>query len=842
VLGVEAVTMEHEVNPQPEPSAPELVAQHAGALRSLALSLLRNTHAAEDAVQDTWLRWLQSPPRSADPPSGWLARVLRNRTINEQREAARRLRREHDRATPERFDPAVAREREATLRSVVAAVIALDEPFKRVVWMRYFEDTQPREIAARLGTTREDVYERLRRAHELLRRKLRGEFGSDERCDRRLGLLVGLVGAVDAPLTLGGGISTLLSSHPLSVLVASAAVIVGAVWIASSPDSGESGEPLAVVRAARPAPQTPNATASTPPEAERESVELDDVYLAAAQTPWARPSHEYEVEVRLVDDYGLPVAEHEVLVAPAGRTLNYVGSTDRDGVLRFRFRGFGASMELDFATSGSEFERRTVAHGEQRVALLARQGWLRFMGAGAPVGALPFELGAAHLADGSVRVTAFRFRAQDTEAASKPHALVGEDGRLTFVEPALLNGETLAEPSDPADGARVALLSFLAHGRSQVRGDAIESTRATCRLSGTVRDANGDDVGNAPIHWRRAGTSEWTRASSSETGRLDLDGFESDEYEFAVGGGAFGRASAKLDFRATADARWDAVLDRGRELRVQILDANGRPLVGWSVVAELCDGSAFVGVAASAEDGRITIPNAPRGPIRLRGAPGKDAPSLTWRLCDAVYANGRESTVRAPLDSTQEFATLRVEATAPPGRGVGVDGVRLSVRRASDTSGVLAGRVGLTWNEGDPDSGGRADFELSATQGDLYELELAFPGAPRTDLGPFPLVPGEPIALDLGPFAPRSTLLLEARPRASGLSRMARLLFRAEDVELASGTFDAALANTFRAGAGAYLLVDAARLRPIAAVELPVEGEVVLRADGRMEPRTEHER
>src|SRR5689334_18838679 len=76
---------------------PERLLAHAEWLERLALGLVREPHAAKDLVQDTWLVALSRPPRDASDDRGlraWLARVLRNASINSARAEFRRRERE----------------------------------------------------------------------------------------------------------------------------------------------------------------------------------------------------------------------------------------------------------------------------------------------------------------------------------------------------------------------------------------------------------------------------------------------------------------------------------------------------------------------------------------------------------------------------------------------------------------------------------------------------------------------------------------------------------------------------------------------------------------------------
>ena len=148
---------------------------HAAFVRRLALALLRDAHAAEDAVQEAWRAGLERPPRS--DIRAWLARVTRNAAARQRRSEARRAERELRRAADataaqQAAAPGEVLAREETLRLVVEAVCGLEEPYRATVLARYFEDLPPRAIAHRAGLPVETVRTRLKRAVERLRAAL----------------------------------------------------------------------------------------------------------------------------------------------------------------------------------------------------------------------------------------------------------------------------------------------------------------------------------------------------------------------------------------------------------------------------------------------------------------------------------------------------------------------------------------------------------------------------------------------------------------------------------------------------------------------------------------------
>ena len=80
---------------------PELLRNHADALRPLARRLLKDDDAAEDVLQDTWLVALRHPPARLDSLGGWLRTVTRSLALKRLRGESRRARREERSACSE---------------------------------------------------------------------------------------------------------------------------------------------------------------------------------------------------------------------------------------------------------------------------------------------------------------------------------------------------------------------------------------------------------------------------------------------------------------------------------------------------------------------------------------------------------------------------------------------------------------------------------------------------------------------------------------------------------------------------------------------------------------------
>jgi len=156
-----------------ERSPHDLLASHGASLRALARHLVRDTQRAEDLVQDTLAAALARPPARGGDLRGWLATALARRASNVRRGEARRTLRERTVARAEALRGAdtVASEVELAKR-LAAHVDALAPPLREALFLRYFEDSATRHIAARLGVPLSTVKSRLERGLAELRSRL----------------------------------------------------------------------------------------------------------------------------------------------------------------------------------------------------------------------------------------------------------------------------------------------------------------------------------------------------------------------------------------------------------------------------------------------------------------------------------------------------------------------------------------------------------------------------------------------------------------------------------------------------------------------------------------------
>jgi RNA polymerase sigma-70 factor (ECF subfamily) len=291
---------------------------HADWVRALAGRLVADSARADDVAQDTWVAAIESPPRDARNPKGWLASIVRNTARELGRGERRREGRERAVAKPEACVPSSEElvRRAHLQREIAGHVVALDEPYRTVVLLRWYEGLLPREIAARLGRPIDTVSTQLARAHERLRERLDREHGDRSTWSA---LVVGIAerhaaaGAGVAAGTIGGILVS--TGWKIGISVAAVVVLGVAMW------RGTPG-PRAIDLATRPGDadelarqggaESAVSVADSGARAERTSAGLTGA--ADPVTALARDGLvQNEERGRVVDEHGKPIAGFRLL-------------------------------------------------------------------------------------------------------------------------------------------------------------------------------------------------------------------------------------------------------------------------------------------------------------------------------------------------------------------------------------------------------------------------------------------------------------------------------------------------------------------------------------------------
>lgn len=176
-------------------SAAQLL-EHRDFVRAVAFAILRDAHDADDVAQEAMTRALARDPGPVESMRAWLAVVVRNLAFNLRRERTRRANRERIAAPVESVDRVDLTARMESRQRVVAAVLALDEPYRSVVLAHYDDGASIASIARQRGVPESTVRSLLFRGRERLRAKLEREFGGSHALGVALAPLAGIpVGA-----------------------------------------------------------------------------------------------------------------------------------------------------------------------------------------------------------------------------------------------------------------------------------------------------------------------------------------------------------------------------------------------------------------------------------------------------------------------------------------------------------------------------------------------------------------------------------------------------------------------------------------------------------------------
>lgn len=145
-----------------------LVTKYENTLFRAALAILGDVQEAEDAVQETYLRYLEKRPefRDGEHEKAWLLTVTANRC-----KTTLRARKRHPAVELLDIYPAP----DMDCRELMEAILSLPANQRSAVHLHYYEGYSTDEIAAILGQRPGTVRSHLSRAREALRRYLSAE-------------------------------------------------------------------------------------------------------------------------------------------------------------------------------------------------------------------------------------------------------------------------------------------------------------------------------------------------------------------------------------------------------------------------------------------------------------------------------------------------------------------------------------------------------------------------------------------------------------------------------------------------------------------------------------------
>jgi RNA polymerase sigma-70 factor (ECF subfamily) len=597
-------------------SAEVLLREHAW-LRGLLAGLLSDPHEVDDVLQDVRIAALTRAPHELRSVRGWLGAVAQRLAVRRRRRARLGAWSEAQAARPEALPSALdVVARVEAHRKVVDAVLALEEPYRSAILMRFFEGRKPSAIAAEAGCPVATVRTRLRRGLLLLRGRLEASLGPRGGWARALGCTVGpgwrAAGSSSSLAgVMGMGMNEKLCAGAALLLLASLSTVA---WCVRSPRTDANAGPGAELAAA----------ASTLPQ---ETVGGAAAASGAPAAPARTPVPADEGEARVPDEGSLP--------APAAGEL-VVLVLDEHGS-----RVVGARVMLN-RRKGAE-TLSTLAHGEQlhtRVKLstsfeLATGSEVQLSGSTLSIAKDSFV--TVQVLPQVLRFTEAKHRAtaaqEAIQALSAAESVYGSllHRRPDAEEHFELAGRTGADGTCRIRAAgAVALLAAAAAGSSGVVELDVPAAGAqvvlevwrACTVRGVVVDAAGQPLPGAEV---AAAPREDTfprarplRATTDAAGRftLALDPFGTYELVAECGDAR----SERLQVAAAPSGSWSVRIRMlGRvALAGDVRDPQGQPCGGAEVHVARVDrdphadprAQAFTGSVSTAPDGtfRVLLP------------------------------------------------------------------------------------------------------------------------------------------------------------------------------------------------------------------------------------------
>lgn len=155
---------------RPADSIEEIMDNYGNMLFRLCLITLGNASDAEDAVQETFIKYLQKAPEFADSEheKAWLIKVATNK--------CRDILRFKNRHPVVNIDEINEFTKDSSDSGILEALMTLPDKFRIVLVLYYVEEYSVREISRVIGKTESAVKMRLQKGRRLLSEAYRKEY------------------------------------------------------------------------------------------------------------------------------------------------------------------------------------------------------------------------------------------------------------------------------------------------------------------------------------------------------------------------------------------------------------------------------------------------------------------------------------------------------------------------------------------------------------------------------------------------------------------------------------------------------------------------------------------
>ena len=709
---------------------------HANALRGLARDLLRDTHAAEDVTQQTLAKaWSVRDRLQTGPVGGWLHRTLTNFARQWRRGERRRTTHEarHSAAfaTQSQPSPALTLARREALQSVTNAVLQLDEPYQTAVFLRYFEDLSPRQIAQRTNSNVATVKSRLARGLVMLRARLAQTQGEH---DWRLALAgtLGLpLGGALLPLTTG----FLLMKTSLKCTLAAAALCIGGFYLYQ----GEDPTPPTTAPVTN---KTVTALNASDAPSDRQLPVADRSIANTPAREQALLTHPYELTltVHVVDELGLPVSGYTPELGPLGGALRKAGqASDETGTAVVRWQSRQPQATIELLDPRRHRRSITVHHGQPNHVALLGSSWsnvafaltdldIRLVGIESSFNGLR-QLGSS--------------TSDQLSPGLHPHAVFSENGLITVndeapleeVETALTNYDAPEIEIRSHNGATWSIqLSGLQLGGAATQKPTPPESQAS--ITGFVYGEDGKAKGGVPLVLLGSTPTPLQRTTTDALGAFRFDKLLANTYQVRAGGTELGLATV-TEHVVEGNYTLDLNLRREACIHGTLQDAAGQPVAEASI-QWLSDDGQWIDQTTTQADGSFVLANLPMGSGQLLAWHSNQA----WRYPIATLANVvPDSGGVAVTCDVSNSSKLRVQPSAAP--ECDLKDLRLRVRQVDTghSRGISVPRRAFQ----STDAAGHeihsvleaptSPWELAALPAGLYEVEMWLAGCGSKSLG-----------------------------------------------------------------------------------------------------------
>lgn len=619
---------------------PAELLEHDEFLRSLARSLVGESAGADDVVQQAYVAALARAPRNEGRLRAWMAGIVRRLAWRWRRSDERRRRHESSAPSVESFpttEEVLARE-EARQR-VVAAVLALEEPARTTMLLRYFRELSPAEIAQRMNVPLETVRTRLKRSLERMRVDLDQRYG-DRSLWGALLLPVGMKwgGAAAAGASAGvtlhtlasGGIGALAMSSKIKAAIVAALAIAATAAIVQF---GFDGEPR--TNASRDA--NPTSALSAPAEANAApAANADSSQTAAQRSPEPTPtastvSGPFVVRGRTLDHAGKSLAHlHVKLQRFDGYETD--GSPEATAIVESDGDGaFAWPMPLPRGTV------TLTANSAENDFVAMAQSALVFAGdPPAPIDLQLYRLdslivgrvteeGDAPLGD--ARVQSWVAGGVDCDENGEYSLSVASTLDQAWVS---VNAPGHVEIYEPVD------VRGSSHGKPVTRNFRL---RPGVTVVGRVSDESGSPIEGARVQSLRANLG---RGTTGPDGRYELSGIDPQNAQFTLDVSHRDFAPQTLNVSPVGSPIvQDFVLSRGARVTGVVFDVDGKPARGAKVWVGHHPYMIGTQRGLAHDDGSFTFAHVPFGSIKV-GAEQKGRAMIEKPLEVTAEAASRE--------------------------------------------------------------------------------------------------------------------------------------------------------------------------------------------------------